>query len=352
MPNTIAMNFSVDSNNPQYRIVLGCWLLGCAAVVFLMIVVGGITRLTQSGLSMVEWEPIMGIIPPIGEQAWQSVFAKYKTSPEYLKVNAGMSLDAFKGIFYWEYGHRVLGRVIGLIYLLPLLYFLARGMVPKSWYVRLFGLFILGGLQGLMGWYMVKSGLVDVPHVSQYRLTAHLGLAIVIFGFMLWYAMDFLRGERRAHHATSAYLSLTALVVVVVFIMMLSGGFVAGTKAGFIINTFPKMNGHWVPEGWLLVTPLWRNFFENPVAIQFVHRCMALLVVAAVLLSFVVSFGQRFKTLNGSVVLIMLIQVCLGVSALVLQVPVALGAAHQAGAVALLTASLYVAHRARKSADY
>jgi len=290
-----------------------------------MIVVGGITRLTQSGLSMVEWEPIMGIIPPIGEQAWQSVFAKYKTSPEYLKVNAGMSLDAFKGIFYWEYGHRVLGRVIGLIYLLPLLYFLARGMVPKSWYVRLFGLFILGGLQGLMGWYMVKSGLVDVPHVSQYRLTAHLGLAIVIFGFMLWYAMDFLRGERRAYHATSAYLSLTALVVVVVFIMMLSGGFVAG---------------------------LWRNFFENPVAIQFVHRCMALLVVAAVLLSFVVSFGQRFKTLNGSVVLIMLIQVCLGISALVLQVPVALGAAHQAGAVALLTASLYVAHRARKSADY
>ena len=343
------MHSDTLNNKHPHSLVLGLWLLGCAAVVYLMVVVGGMTRLTQSGLSMVEWDPIMGIIPPIGEAAWQDVFAKYKTSPEYLKVNAGMSLEAFKGIFYWEYGHRVLGRVIGMIYLLPLLFFLARGMVPKSWYVRLLGLFILGGLQGLMGWYMVKSGLVDVPRVSQYRLTAHLGLALLIFTCMVWFAMDFLRGEQRAKHASSIYLKSTFLLVTVVFIMMLSGGFVAGTKAGFIMNTFPMMNGQWVPDGWLGMTPMWRNFFENAIAVQFVHRCIAVLVVLTVFVSVFLSLGQRFKTGSVWVLVLMLIQVCLGISALVMNVPLSLGAAHQAGAVALLTACLFSAHRARKA---
>ena len=343
------MHSDTLNNKHPHSLVLGLWLLGCAAVVYLMVVVGGMTRLTQSGLSMVEWDPIMGIIPPIGEAAWQDVFAKYKTSPEYLKVNVGMSLEAFKGIFYWEYGHRVLGRVIGMIYLLPLLFFLARGMVPKSWYVRLLGLFILGGLQGLMGWYMVKSGLVDVPRVSQYRLTAHLGLALLIFTCMVWFAMDFLRGEQRAKHASPIYLKSTLLLVAVVFIMMLSGGFVAGTKAGFIMNTFPMMNGQWVPDGWLGMTPMWRNFFENAIAVQFVHRCIAVLVVLTVLVSVFLSLGQRFKTGSVWVLVLMLIQVCLGISALVMNVPLSLGAAHQAGAVALLTACLFSAHRARKA---
>jgi len=236
-----------------------------------------------------------------------------------------------------------------MIYLLPLLFFLARGMVPKSWYVRLLGLFILGGLQGLMGWYMVKSGLVDVPRVSQYRLTAHLGLALLIFTCMVWFAMDFLRGEQRAKHASPIYLKSTLLLVTVVFIMMLSGGFVAGTKAGFIMNTFPMMNGQWVPDGWLGMTPMWRNFFENAIAVQFVHRCIAVLVVLTVLVSAFLSLGQRFKTGSVWVLVLMLIQVCLGISALVMNVPLSLGAAHQAGAVALLTACLFSAHRARKA---
>jgi len=345
------MNLPFDNLSQTHRLILGFWLLGCAAVVYVMVVVGGMTRLTQSGLSMVEWEPIMGIIPPIGEAAWQEVFAKYKTSPEYIKINAGMSLEAFKGIFYWEYGHRVLGRVIGMIYLLPLLFFLARGMVPKHWYVRLFVLFVLGGLQGLMGWYMVQSGLVDVPHVSQYRLTAHLGLALIIFACMLWYALDFLRGERRIQHASSTYLKATTVVIIVVFLMMLSGGFVAGTKAGFIMNTFPKMNGQWVPESWLAMTPLWRNFFENAVTIQFIHRCFAIVVLVSVGISFALSLKQHFKTANTWVVLILIGQICLGISALVMKVPLALGAAHQAGAVALFAAALFVAHRARKSSS-
>lgn len=346
------MNLDPSNSNDKHRLILGLWLLGCAAVVYLMIVVGGMTRLTQSGLSMVEWEPIMGIIPPIGEAQWLDVFAKYKTSPEYLKVNAGMSLDAFKNIFYWEYGHRVLGRVIGMIYFLPLVLFIILGMVPKGWYLKLFTLFVLGGLQGFMGWYMVKSGLVDVPHVSQYRLTAHLGLALVIFIFMFWYALDFLRGARRANYASRRYLNSTFLVVLLVFIMMLSGGFVAGTKAGFIMNTFPLMNGQLVPDGWLAMTPLWRNFFENAVTVQFIHRCIAVFVVTAVIVSFTVSLNQRFKASNGWVLLIMIVQVCLGISALVMQVPLALGAAHQAGAVALLASALMAAHIARKSASY
>ena len=327
-------------------------MLFCAAFVYVMIVVGGITRLTQSGLSMVEWDPIMGIIPPIGEAEWLAVFDKYKQSPEYIKVNAGMTLEGFKQIFYWEYGHRVLGRVIGMIYFVPLVFFLIRGMVPRQWYGRLFGLFILGGLQGLMGWYMVKSGLVDVPQVSQYRLTAHLGLALVIFACMVWFALDFLRGEAKTDHASPAYLKSTALVVFVVFLMMLSGGFVAGTKAGFIINTFPTMNGDWIPQGWLSLQPAWRNLFENPIMIQFVHRGLAVVVVIAVLASFCIALKQQFRTLNILVVLAMVLQVCLGISALVMRVPLELGAAHQAGAVALLAAALWVAHLARKRSSY
>ncbi|NND00900.1 MAG: heme A synthase [Gammaproteobacteria bacterium] len=335
-------------SNQQHSIVLGIWLMACAATVYIMIVVGGITRLTQSGLSMVEWAPIMGVIPPLSEAAWLEVFAKYQASPEYLKVNLGMSLEDFKGIFWWEYGHRLLGRFIGLVYFLPLLFFLLKGMVPKSWVPRLFGLFLLGGLQGLMGWYMVKSGLVDVPHVSQYRLTAHLGLALIIFACMFWFALDFLRGDVPHNAATPAYLTLSKVVVAVVLLMMLSGGFVAGTKAGFIMNTFPTMNGQWVPAGWLAQTPWWRNFFENAVTIQFIHRCIAVLVVIAVLLLYHQSRRQPFATRAGWLLSVTGVQIALGISALLLMVPVALGAAHQAGAVAVLATALWVAHCARK----
>ena len=330
------------------RRTVGIWFLLCAAVVYLMIVVGGITRLTQSGLSMVEWDPIMGFIPPMSKDEWLRVFELYRLSPEYLKVNAGMSLESFKGIFWWEYGHRVLGRFIGLVYFIPLVFFLVKGWIPSAWRLRLFGLFILGGLQGLMGWYMVKSGLVDVPHVSQYRLTAHLGLAVVIFIFMLWYALDFLRGWEKHERASKAYLGLTALSVVTVFAMMLSGGFVAGTKAGFIINTFPTMNGEWVPAGLWAMQPGWRNLFENAVTVQFVHRLMALLVVVVLVSSFIKSRTELFNTYSGWVVLALVAQITLGISALVYVVPVALGAGHQAGAVALLASTVFAAHVARK----
>lgn len=340
------MNFPQTNS---HSLVLGWWLLGCAVVVYLMIVVGGITRLTQSGLSMVEWAPIMGALPPIGEAAWLDVFDKYKAFPEYQKVNAGMSLAAFKEIFWWEYGHRVLGRVIGLIYLLPLIFFLLRGMVPAGWYTRLLGLFMLGALQGLMGWFMVQSGLVDVPHVSQYRLTAHLGLALIIFGYMLWFAMDFLRGDHANPLSGQGYLRLTAITVCVVFIMMLSGGFVAGTKAGFIMNTFPTMNGQWLPDSLMSLSPWWRNFFENAVTVQFTHRVIAVLVIAVVILTALAARGQRYYTKIRWLLLALTLQVGLGISALLLKVPVTLGAGHQAGAVALFAVALWCAHCARKN---
>lgn len=335
-------------NTSKSSLILGTWLLFCAAMVYLMIVVGGITRLTQSGLSMVEWAPIMGSLPPIGEAAWLEMFAKYQASPEYQKVNFGMGLTEFKSIFWWEYGHRVLGRTIGLIYLLPLLYFLFRGLVPASWRWRLFGLFVLGGLQGLLGWYMVKSGLVDVPHVSQYRLTAHLGLAVIIYICMLWFGLEFLRGERQRIDVSQKYRSLTLMAVVLVFVMMLSGGFVAGTKAGFIMNTFPTMNGEWVPAGVLALSPWWLNLFENAVTIQFVHRCIAVLVVLQVVVLAMQARKQSFRTGIQSVVLLTLLQISLGISALLWVVPAALGAAHQAGAVALLSSTVWLAHLARR----
>ncbi len=292
----------------------------------------------------------MGVIPPLSHADWMEVFEKYKQYPEYQKINAGMSLEAFKSIFYWEYGHRVLGRLIGMIYFIPLVWFLFKGVVPREWKPRLFGLFILGGMQGLMGWYMVKSGLVDVPHVSQYRLTAHLSLALVIYGCMIWFAMDFLRGQKAHNRASDRYKTTTLIAVALVFIMMMSGGFVAGTKAGFIYNTFPKMGDEWIASGVMAMEPVWKNIFENPATIQLIHRWLALLVVVTLVWSLLASRVQPFSTAQSWVMAALALQVALGISALVLRVPVWLGALHQAGAVALFTAVLFAAHKARKEA--
>lgn len=330
---------------------VGWWLLCCALLVFMMIVVGGATRLTESGLSMVEWAPILGTIPPLNEAEWLATFDKYKQFPEYQKVNAGMSLSEFKSIFWWEYGHRVLGRFIGLAYLLPLLFFLFKGYIPQQWRLRLFSLFVLGGLQGLMGWFMVKSGLVSDPNVSQYRLTAHLGLAVIIFGFMFWFALDCFRSEKKHRLASKNYLRFTAASVVIIFIMMMSGGFVAGIKAGHIMNTFPTMNGQWIPSELLALAPWWSNFFENAVAVQWMHRFIAVLVTVVVLTTFFLSFAQQFVNRAWILLSALVLQVSLGIATLLLVVPILLGVAHQAGAVILFASALYVAHLARKQAD-
>jgi len=328
------------------------WLLACCALVFAMVVVGGITRLTHSGLSIVEWQPIVGAIPPLSNAQWREVFDKYQQTPEYHKRNRGMPLDEFKGIFWWEYFHRLLGRTIGLVFLLPLLYFVLSRKVDRSLAAGLSGIFLLGALQGAVGWYMVKSGLMDDPRVSQYRLTAHLGLAFLIFAAMLWTALSVLTpkpaGRDPVRRRLYRYgLGLSALI----FVMVLSGGFVAGIRAGLAYNTFPLMNGHVVPPEYLLLEPWYRNLFNNMAAVQFNHRLIAWVLALAVpalwLMSRGVQMEARARFACNALMLTLALQIMLGISTLLLVVPVALAAAHQAGALLLFANALWVSHELR-----
>jgi heme a synthase len=328
---------------------IAVWLFVCCLMVYAMVILGGATRLTGSGLSMVEWDPIFGIVPPLDQKTWEATFALYQQSPEFQKINIGMDLAGFKRIYWYEYSHRVLGRTIGTVFLLPFLFFLARGWLKRPLIPKLVSLFVLGGLQGLLGWYMVKSGLVDKPHVSQYRLTAHLGLAIIIYAYMLHVALGLWYGSQRTAAVPTGLQRATGLLGVTVFITMLSGGFVAGLKAGFAYNTFPLMDGHWIPEVIFMQEPLWRNFFENIATVQFTHRVLATLVFFSVVTLWLVSIRQplpaRVRRALHGLLAAALLQVTLGISTLLLHVPVPLAVAHQAGALLLLTVAIYVLHR-------
>lgn len=333
----------------QQRTV-AAWLLVCCALVFAMVVVGGITRLTHSGLSIVEWQPIVGIVPPLDAAQWEDAFAKYRLTPEYRHVNSGMTLAAFKSIFWWEYFHRLLGRAIGAVFLLPLIVLAVRGKIDRRRVPQLAGIFLLGGLQGALGWYMVQSGLVDDPRVSQYRLTAHLGLAVLIYGAMFWLALDLMHPERHAstdlrmRRLRRWAVALTALV----FVMILSGGLVAGIRAGLAYNTFPLMNGHIVPPEVFLIDPWPLNFFSNMATVQFDHRLIAwtLALVTPLFWWQVRRIPAAAHARAGAHALLALLalQIALGIATLLLVVPVPLAAAHQAGAVLVFTAALHVTH--------
>ncbi|VAW50169.1 Heme A synthase, cytochrome oxidase biogenesis protein Cox15-CtaA [hydrothermal vent metagenome] len=340
------------SNSSDQKII-ALWLLTCCATIFGMIILGGVTRLTGSGLSMVEWAPIMGILPPLNQSEWQEAFSLYQQFPEYQLKNFHMSLDDFKSIFWFEYGHRLLGRSIGMIFLLPFLFFLFKGKIEKKLTPKLIIMFVLGGLQGLMGWYMVKSGLVNDPHVSQYRLTAHLSLAIIIYAYMLWVALDLLYPTINATIKTNnKKLARRALIISgIIFVTILSGGFVAGTHAGFAFNTFPLMDGRLIPVGLFDHSPLWRNFFENIVTVQFDHRVMAtilFLIIPAFWWS-AKNTEQESHIRTGLNLLLaaLALQITLGISTLLLVVPVIIAAAHQAGAVILLSTAIFVSHQLR-----
>ncbi|HET7670182.1 MAG TPA: COX15/CtaA family protein [Burkholderiales bacterium] len=319
------------------RRAIALWLLACAFLVFAIVLVGGITRLTRSGLSIVEWQPLIGAIPPLTQGDWELLFAKYRETPEFRLVNASMTLEGFKGIFWWEYLHRLLARGIGLVYLLPLLWFQLTKRLDRPLAWQLWGVFALGAAQGAMGWLMVKSGLVDDPRVDPFRLAAHLGLALAIFGAELWLALELLSPnpmrERRA-------LGIALLV----FAMALSGALVAGLRAGYAYNTFPLMNGRFVPPEILLLEPWWQNFATNMATVQFVHRAFFWLLALLVPLAW-----WRYRHLPAAHALLaaFAIQGALGISTLLLRVPVALGSAHQGGAVLLLGAALWLAHSAR-----
>ena len=247
-----------------------------------MVVLGGITRLNHAGLSIVDWRPLVGVLPPFGEEAWQALFADYKRFPEYREINRGMSLGEFKAIFWLEYAHRLLGRIVGIAFALPFVWFLIRRAFDRPLALKVLAIGILGGLQGLLGWYMVKSGLVDRPDVSPYRLAAHLGLAVAIYGCLVWIALGLLMGGaiervRRASCWRGALWGATGLV----FLTILSGAFVAGNDAGLAYNTFPLMADAIVPPDIFLIEPLWRNFFENVPLVQLDHRLLAMLTALA-----------------------------------------------------------------------
>ena len=323
-----------DHQNEHRAVTL--WLFGVASLVFMMVVVGGITRLTGSGLSMVEWRPLMGILPPLSDAEWMRVYTLYQASPEYIHVNFDMGLSQFKTIFFWEYVHRVLGRVIGLAFGLPLAYFAFRRMIPNGYGWRLVTLLCLGGFQGVIGWWMVKSGLVDDPAVSQYRLATHLGTALLILALLVWTGLDLKDGRagRPSGHLSG--------VIGILAITILAGAFVAGMDAGKLYNEYPLMGDGFVPYEYGEMGAM--DAFENPASAQFHHRILALVVVAGIITVMRRAIKQGLSMRGYAMGAAVGGQFILGVATLLYAVPVSLGTLHQAGAALLLITLVWAAH--------
>ncbi|HVR67378.1 MAG TPA: COX15/CtaA family protein [Verrucomicrobiae bacterium] len=319
------------------------WLLISCSMIFVMVVIGGITRLTESGLSITEWKPVSGIIPPLSDPEWQAEFDGYKRIPEYLEINRGMTLEEFKSIYWWEFIHRIWGRLIGVVFLVPFVWLLLRRDIRREMIPHMIALFVLGGLQGALGWYMVSSGLAERTDVSQYRLTAHLLLALAIFSYGLWLALTLLRRGAPADPSAARmrpHLWLTALFIA---LTLTFGGFVAGLNGGLVYNSFPLMGGQLIPSDAFQLP--WSPF-EDPVTAQFIHRWLA---ITSVVLA--IGLWLRRGTLRGSSVkpiallaAMAVVQAGLGIATLLLIVPIPLAAAHQAGAVVLWTLALWSLH--------
>ena len=359
------MEFKRMQDGPRSGTPIAAWLLVCCALVFAMVAVGGVTRLTHSGLSIVEWAPILGAIPPLTEQQWLETFAKYQLTPEFKLVNHAMSVSEFKGIFWWEYFHRLLGRLIGFVFLLPLLWFALRRRIDARLGLRLAGIFMLGAAQGAMGWYMVKSGLVDDPRVSHFRLTAHLGLAFLIFAAMLWVALGQLRpvadSARPVPDTVRGLRRLAWWVTGVTAYMVLTGGLVAGIRAGYAYNTFPLMNGQIVPAEIAMLSPWWKNVFYNMATVQFDHRLGAWVLAFLGPLLWIRlrraaaagpggEIGRGEPALvpaasrGGLLLALLALQITLGITTLLTGVSVPVAVAHQAVAVLVFAAALAVNH--------
>ena len=340
------------------RRAVALWLILVAAMVWVMVALGGATRLTGSGLSIMEWAPVRGILPPLSEAEWQRLYDLYRTIPQYELVNQGFGLAGFKGIFWLEWTHRFWGRMIGLVFAGGLIWFWARGRIPAGLGGRLVLLLALGGLQGAVGWFMVASGFeADRTAVSPWRLVIHLTLALVLYAMLAWTALGLLHPEREAPAGGRVLRRLAHATAGLAGLTMLAGGFVAGIKAGFDYNTFPLMAGQWVPDGYLFLSPAWRNLFENVASVQFNHRLLATLTGLLALstawyglstLPGSTAGGQRARWWVGALALATLAQYALGVAALVNVVPAWLGTLHQAMAVGVLTAALGTLHALRR----
>ncbi len=333
--------------DPKTKKQITTWLISACLLIFLMVIIGGVTRLTRSGLSMVEWHPISGSIPPMNDSDWETEFDKYQQYPEYQKLNHGMTLSQFKFIFFWEYVHRLIGRLLGIFFIIPFAYFLIKKKLNPPLIKKLLFMFVLGGLQGLYGWYMVKSGLVDDPHVSHYRLAGHLILAFGLMAYILWTALTV---NKKVFTPSTAYNKeklqpVFNWIIAVIILQIIYGAFTAGLKAGYGWNTFPKMAGEWVPRGLLPLSPIWKNFVEHTFTVQFIHRLLGW--VLTMLIPGFWRYCKGFQLTPQQVKAIdwllwaILIQFGLGVLTLIMVVPVWLGVLHQAGAFVLLAAWVY-----------
>lgn len=319
------------------------WLIVVAAMIFFMIVIGALTRLTESGLSMVEWRPVTGWLPPLSDAAWQAELQKYLSSPQGRLVNHSFTVGEFKEIFWLEYIHRVWGRLIGVVFALPLAWFWWRGALNAHLKPRLFALLVAGGLQGALGWAMVASGLIDRPAVSHYRLAAHLLLAIALYAYTVWLILEL--GPQTARRDDPKTRRKASALIGFLFVVLTWGAFMAGLRAGTAHNTFPTMSGHWIPPGLFDLSPWWINLFENGTTIQFVHRWLAKLLVLGVLV--MAWRAPRPETMAAG--LMAFLQLGLGIATILTGVDIGIATAHQAGAVLLLTTLIVVRHRAMAS---
>ncbi|WP_157618939.1 COX15/CtaA family protein [Skermanella stibiiresistens] len=346
---------ALDASRQRHARAIATWLLICCGMVFAMAVIGAVTRLTESGLSMVEWKPLIGILPPLTETEWNRVFDLYRETPEYRYVNAGMGLEEFKHIFFWEWFHRFWGQMIGFVFLLPFLWFWATKRIPKGLMPTLVGLFLLGGLQGGIGWFMVVSGLVDRPSVSHYRLALHLGVAFLIFALMLWVALGLLdpkpEGSRSA--AAPALRRHAGLALGLVAVTAAWGAFVAGLDAGMIYNTWPLMGGQIIPSDMWFLNPAPLNFVENHAGVQFTHRWLAMVTGLVVLglwwRAGKADIGPRGHRLGQAVGVMVVVQIALGIATLLTVVAIPLAAVHQAGALTLIALLVWFRHEVKRS---
>ena len=357
MPFDDAGTSAAQDGAARDRRAVALWLFGMCGMIWVMVALGGATRLTGSGLSIMEWAPLRGALPPLSDAEWQRLYALYQSIPQYELVNKGFGLDGFKRIFWLEWAHRLWGRLIGLAFLLPLIWFAVRGRIERPLVPRLALLFVLGGMQGAVGWFMVASGFAaQSTAVSPYRLVVHLSLALVLYAALLWTALSLWRADAPAPASPPALRRWTAVTCALLAATILAGGFVAGLRAGLTYNTWPLMDGRWVPDGYALLDPFLRNMTENVAAVQFNHRLLATLT--ALVASVTAWIGLRHAAdrrvrraslaLGGAVAL----QYTLGVATLLWVVPAALGTAHQAVAVLVLTAALVALHLQRRPAAH
>jgi cytochrome c oxidase assembly protein subunit 15 len=336
--------------NPHKSVII--WLLTGCALIFLMVVVGGITRLTNSGLSMVDWKLVVGMIPPLNEQDWINTFDKYKQFPEYQEVNYLFTLDEFKAIFFWEYIHRLIGRFVGLVFIIPFFYFLIKNKIQGKLIGKCVIILCMGAFQGFLGWWMVKSGLVNDPDVSHYRLATHLTSAFLTFAYTFWVALELMTKEEKRPNVPYLRKGVLTLFFITV-LQIVYGAFVAGLNAGFIMNTWPKMGDTWIAESVTAMEPFWTNFVDGIGGVQFIHRYLAYIVVGLVI--FLLIKSTKFE-LNSSqnksliaLIVVVFFQFLLGVFTLVYAVPVWLGVTHQVGAFFLLGAVVYSMSSFRKA---